>query len=142
VVPVLVPVVCVGLLPVPVPDPVLERPLAPPEVADELDLGWPVVPDRLPAGADGERPVVLFAVEPPWVDLVCPGVFGPTGWWTVDGDVSAKARPATRAATATITSVRRVFRRHLEGPGRCAPASWESLTTAAASAARIRPFIS
>jgi hypothetical protein len=65
VVPVLVPGVRVGVLPGAVPEPVGETPLAPPGVVDELDLGWPVVPDPLLTGDDGERPVVLLAVEPP-----------------------------------------------------------------------------
>jgi hypothetical protein len=140
VVPVFVPCVCVGVFPATVPGPVRETPLAPPGVADELDLGWPVVPDPLPTGDDGERPVVFLAVEAPWVDVVCPGALGPLGWWTVDGGVSAKATPATSAAIATITRPSRVLRRHREGARRDASSSGESLTTTVGSASGARPF--
>jgi hypothetical protein len=142
VVPVLVPVFCVPPVPGPELDPVLEMPLVPPGVMGEFDFTGPVVPGPVLTGDDGECPVLCVAGEPPWVDVVCPGFLGPTGWWAGDGDVSAKARAATSAATPTITRVSRVLRRHREGACDSGSGGWESLTTTVESTAGIRPFVS
>jgi hypothetical protein len=110
-------------LPVPGPaaDPVFEAPPVPPDVENELDLGRPVVPVPLFPGDDSEPPVVDLAVEPTGVegDVVCPCCAGPPGWGAGDGVVSAKARPATSAATAAITRVGRNLRGQAARAFRC-----------------------